>query len=82
MQALFQRIADGFAELSFTLTEFHPLLDPDKVFARWYPRCVMPDGSVYTNESVGLFEFDADGRIRLFTEYFNPSGFVDSFDSF
>lgn len=82
VQAFYQRIADGFRSLTFTLVEFIPLRDPDKVFARWHPRCEMPDGSVYSNETVGLFEFGADGLIRGFTEYFNHVGFVDSFDSF
>jgi ketosteroid isomerase-like protein len=82
IHALYQRIADGYVRLRFTLVELNPMHDPDKVFARWSPRCEMNDGSVYTNESIGLFEFDADGKIQLFTEYFNPLGFLKTFATF
>ncbi|MFJ8312072.1 MULTISPECIES: nuclear transport factor 2 family protein [unclassified Streptomyces] len=82
IHTLYTSIASGFARLAFTLTEFHPLDDPDKVFARWRPRCEMVGGGVYTNESVGLFEFDTEGRIKTFTEYFNPAGFVENYESF
>ncbi len=82
IHTLYTSIASGFTKLTFTLVEFHPLEDPDKVFARWQPRCELVGGGIYTNESVGLFEFDADGLIRHFTEYFNPAGFVENYDSF
>ncbi|MFS8097942.1 nuclear transport factor 2 family protein [Lentzea alba] len=82
VQEFYQRVIDGFSSVTFTLIEFSPLQDPDKVFARWRPRCAMLDGSVYTNETVGLFEFGPDGLIHHFTEYLHQLGFVDSFDSF
>lgn len=79
---LYRRIAAGYTKLRFTLTEFHPMYDPDQVFARWHPRCELVGGGVYTNESIGLFEFDTNGKIARFTEYFNPLGFVQNFETF
>ncbi|GAB2913442.1 nuclear transport factor 2 family protein [Streptomyces mayteni] len=82
IHTLYRNIADGFTRLRYLLIEFQPLADPDVVFARWRPRCELVGGGVYVNESVGIFEFDAEGRIRHFTEYFNPAGFVENYDSF
>ncbi|EYT81593.1 hypothetical protein CF54_18630 [Streptomyces sp. Tu 6176] len=82
IRALYGDMAAGFTRLIFTRTEFHPLDDPDKVFACWEPRCELVSGGVYSNESVGLFEFDAAGRIRHFTEYFDPAGLVERHDAF
>ncbi|WP_405475009.1 nuclear transport factor 2 family protein [Streptomyces sp. NBC_00009] len=82
IHTLYKSIAGGFTKLTFQLTELHPLQDPDKIFARWQPYIELLDGSFYSNESVGLFEFDEEGRIRHFSEYFNPSGFVENYDTF
>jgi ketosteroid isomerase-like protein len=82
IHTLYKNIAAGFTRLEFTHIELHPLHDPDKVFARWNPRCELVGGGVYTNESVGLFEFDDEGLIRHFSEYFNPAGFVENYETF
>lgn len=79
VRALYQRISDGFTSLRFTLVELLPLADPDRIWGRWRPRCELVDGGIYTNESVGLFEFDAEGAIVHFTEYFDPAGFAERF---
>ncbi len=69
---LYRGMAEDYAELAFDDVEILPLDDPDKVLALWRPRGRMTDGRAYANENVGLFEFDADGRIAMFTEYFHP----------
>ncbi|MEU4745854.1 nuclear transport factor 2 family protein [Actinosynnema sp. NPDC023658] len=79
VRELYQGMADGYAELSFADLEILPLEDPDKVVARWRPQGRMTDGRPYENENVALFEFDGDGRIVRFTEYFNPVVVAASF---
>ncbi|WP_165953964.1 nuclear transport factor 2 family protein [Streptomyces sp. 8K308] len=82
IHTLYRNIAAGFSRLRYLLIEFQPLADPDVIFARWRPRCELVGGGVYVNESVGIFEFDTEGRIRHFTEYFNPAGFVENYETF
>lgn len=72
VRSLYQGMADGYAELAFDDLEILPLEDPDRVVVRWRPRGRMTDGRTYANENVALFEFDDNGRIAVFTEYFNP----------
>ncbi len=32
-------------------------------------------GGTYDNDLIGLFEFDGTGKLRLLTEYFDPTAF-------
>lgn len=82
IRVLYRNIASGFERLRYLLLEFEPMADPDMMLARWRPRCELVGGGVYTNESLGLFRFDAEGQIVHFVEYFNPAGFVDNYESF
>lgn len=77
--ALYKEMAAGYSTLYFTRTEFYPMYDGDKVLARWNPHGELVDGRVYTNENVALFEFERSGRIRRFTEYFDPARFIETF---
>ncbi|MGW4116152.1 nuclear transport factor 2 family protein [Actinosynnema sp. NPDC004786] len=79
VRELYQGMADGYAELAFADVEILPLDDPDKVLALWHPRGKLADGREYANENVGLFEFDPDGRIAMFTEYFHPVRVAEAF---
>ncbi|MEO6090166.1 MAG: nuclear transport factor 2 family protein [Umezawaea sp.] len=81
VRALYQGMADGYSELRFTDLEVLPLGDAHKVFARWRPRGTFLDGTPYANENAALFEFDDDGRIVVFTEYFNPLIVLEHFPS-
>jgi ketosteroid isomerase-like protein len=54
----------------------HPLVDPDLVLACWHTHAELVTGGSYTNEVIGLFCFDADGRLAELTEYFNPIAFL------
>ncbi|UCM88169.1 nuclear transport factor 2 family protein [Streptomyces marincola] len=72
--AFYREEADGYARLSFPGTDIMPTQDPDRVVVHWYPRGELTDGTQYQNENIGIFEFDAYGRIRRFTEFFNPLG--------
>ncbi|CAL9674972.1 nuclear transport factor 2 family protein [Streptomyces sp. enrichment culture] len=64
--------AAKYTRLRYPGTEIWSLHDPHRAVARWFPRAELVGGGTYRNENVGLFEFDDDGRIRRFTEYFNP----------
>ena len=51
-----------------------PLLDPDAVLLEYRGEIeILPTGRDYDNTYAGLFVFDADGRITLFREYFDPN---------
>ena len=64
--------AAKYTRLDYPGTEILPLHDPRKILARWFPEAELVGGGSYRNENVGIFEFDDDGRIRRFIEYFNP----------
>ncbi|MYV40967.1 hypothetical protein GT030_19360 [Streptomyces sp. SID1328] len=64
--------AAKYVRLRYPATEIHPLLEPGRFLVRWFPHGELADGGTYRNENVGIFEFDAAGRIRRFVEYFNP----------
>ncbi|WP_193317770.1 MULTISPECIES: nuclear transport factor 2 family protein [Streptomyces] len=78
--AFYRDEADGYARLSFPDTDIIATDDPDRVVVHWYPRGELTDGTRYRNENIGIFEFDADGRIRRFTEFFNPLGLTGRSD--
>lgn len=65
--------AAKYVRLRYPATEIQPLLDPARFLARWFPRGDLADGGTYRNENLGIFEFDATGRISRFVEYFNPT---------
>jgi NADPH:quinone reductase-like Zn-dependent oxidoreductase/ketosteroid isomerase-like protein len=64
--------AAKYTRLRYPDTEIWPLHDPRRAVARWFPHAELVGGGAYRNENVGFFEFDDDGRIRRFVEYFNP----------
>ncbi|WP_165953963.1 nuclear transport factor 2 family protein [Streptomyces sp. 8K308] len=65
--------AAGYARLSFPNTVLQPMADPGRVLARWYPDGELTTGAGYRNQNVGVFEFDAEGKIKRLTEYFDPA---------
>ncbi|GLV79359.1 nuclear transport factor 2 family protein [Streptomyces hygroscopicus] len=69
--------AAKYVRLRYPATEIHPLLDPARFLARWFPHGELADAGTYRNENVGIFEFDTTGRIRRFVEYFNPGRLQD-----
>lgn len=79
--AFYRDEAEGYARLSFPDTDIIPTNDPDRVVVHWYPHGETADGARYQNENIGIFEFDADGRIRRFTEFFNPLGLTGRADT-
>ena len=76
---LYRDIGAGFVKLEFPSVELFPSVTGERVFARWTPSGELTGGGSYTNQSVGVFDFDAEGRITRFWEYFSPLGFDESF---
>ncbi|MFF1484079.1 nuclear transport factor 2 family protein [Streptomyces sp. NPDC058319] len=76
LHAFYAGQAAAYTRLEYPDTELHPLDDPARALARWYPRAELADGRVYHNHNIGLFEFTEDGLIHRFTEYFNPGFFT------
>ncbi|MFJ8312073.1 MULTISPECIES: nuclear transport factor 2 family protein [unclassified Streptomyces] len=76
LHSFYAEQAANYVRLDYPGTELHPLHDPSGVLARWYPQAELADGRRYSNHNIGLFTFDAEGRIQTFTEYFNPVFFT------
>ncbi len=76
LHAFYAQQADTYTKLDYPDTEIYPLDDPTRALARWHPQAELADGRHYSNHNIGLFEFDAAGLIRHFTEYFNPVFFT------
>ncbi|MDJ0466568.1 zinc-binding dehydrogenase [Streptomyces sp. H27-C3] len=64
--------AAKYTQLRYPDTEIWPLQDPRRAIARWFPDAELIQGGTYRNENVGFFEFNDDGLISRFVEYFNP----------
>ncbi len=75
--SFYREQAASYVALRFAGTEIYPFHDPDKVLARWYPRGELHGGYIYTNENIGVFEFNGEGSITRFFEYFNPVGVLE-----
>ncbi|MGW4984308.1 nuclear transport factor 2 family protein [Streptomyces mirabilis] len=73
LYAFYTAEAAKYVRLRYPATEIHPLHDPNRFLARWFPHGELVDGGTYRNENVGIFEFDDTGLIRRFVEYFNPT---------
>ena len=76
---LYRKIAYFYKQVRFTVVEIYPLDGADRIFARWHPVGELVAGGEYSNDSIGLFDFDEDGKITSYTEWFNPLGFGNSF---
>ncbi|MEO6090165.1 MAG: nuclear transport factor 2 family protein [Umezawaea sp.] len=77
---LYREIIHSYSRLRYTALEIHAVDGADRVFARWHPVGELVAGGEYENDSVGLFDFDEDGKIVSYTEWFNPLGFGESFE--
>ncbi|MEU4745853.1 nuclear transport factor 2 family protein [Actinosynnema sp. NPDC023658] len=77
---LYRGIYDSYEHMRYADVEIHAVHGAERVFARWHPVGVLRTGEEYANESVGLFDFDDEGRIVHCTEWFTPLGFAESFD--
>jgi uncharacterized protein len=54
----------------------HPMLDPDLVLACWHTHAELVSGGTYASELIGLFRFDADGKLVELREYLDPIAFL------
>jgi ketosteroid isomerase-like protein len=63
-------LPDAFESLSFPVRD--TWVDGNTVVARFDGRCVTAAGREYTNTYVSVFTFDAAGKIREYSEYFDP----------
>ncbi|QFZ20961.1 nuclear transport factor 2 family protein [Saccharothrix syringae] len=77
---LYREIHESYSSMVFTNVDIHAVHGADRVFARWHPVGQLLAGGEYENDSIGLFDFDADGKIVRYTEWFSPLGFSDSFE--
>ena len=63
----------------FTSLVFHPLRDPERIFAEFKGAVeIVPTGRLYHQSYGGLFHV-TNGKIKLFREYFDPAPFTWAF---
>jgi ketosteroid isomerase-like protein len=72
---IYRDLFAGYATLEIRDLRVDGLDDPTRVLARWHTHADLVAGGVYDNELIGLFEFDDHGKLRLLTEYFDPTAF-------
>ncbi|WP_420459173.1 nuclear transport factor 2 family protein [Neolewinella sp.] len=69
-------VAD-FASQQYTVAVI-PTADPNTVLAKYTGRITVSEGEEYNNSYVGIFQFNDDGLIETFTEFFLPPAFDTS----
>ena len=69
----FQRLAaDSFSEFSMTVDAIHETVDPNVVIAEHRSDAIVAEnGRPYQNRYVTVFEFDDDGKIVCWREYYD-----------
>jgi NAD(P)-dependent dehydrogenase (short-subunit alcohol dehydrogenase family)/ketosteroid isomerase-like protein len=76
LNEIYRSLFAGYAKLAIVDRRIDALRDPNRVLARWHTHAELSDGTTYDNDLIGLFEFDDDGKLRLLTEYFDPTPFA------
>jgi uncharacterized protein len=79
--AAFQRFArDSFSQFSMTVDAIHETADPNVLIAEHRSDAVVAgNGRPYQNRYVTVFEFDDDGKIRTWREYYDAGVVVRAF---
>jgi ketosteroid isomerase-like protein len=65
-----KNLPSAFRRLSFPVRGMWA--EGDTVIVRFEGDCLKPDGRRYRNTYISLFTFDDEGKIRLYSEYFDP----------
>ena len=58
--------------------EYFATQDPSIILAKYKGTITTGEGKPYNNSYVGIFELDDSGKIKNFTEYFNPNVLLNS----
>jgi uncharacterized protein len=79
----FQRFAsDAFSQFAMTVDAVHETVDPHVVIAEHRSDAVVAEnGRPYRNRYVTVFEFDDDGKIVTWREYYDAGVVVRAFKS-
>lgn len=65
--------------MAFVARVVHPLVDPNTVLVEYRGEIeIVATGKSYDNRYAGLFSFDADGKLKLFREYFDPTILIEA----
>lgn len=80
-QNLHERLSGSYGrvDFAFTITETHPMLDPDEWVIEYTSTGTMRDsGRTYENRYIALFRF-RDGLITLFREFYDSQKTAKAF---
>jgi ketosteroid isomerase-like protein len=76
LSAIYTSLLAGYGELKYTHIDIEAMDNPNKVLVRWGVDIELKGKTEhYQNELIGIFEFE-DGKVKRFTEYFNPLQFM------
>lgn len=78
LESIYTNLIAGYGNLNYTHIDIEPMANPNKVLVRWGVDIELKGKTKhYQNELIGLFEFE-HGKVKAFTEYFNPLRFADA----
>ncbi len=69
----------AFAGMKFTLHRLEATERPGTVFAEFQGSIALRNGGRYDNTYVGVFEFNAAGKLARYVEYFDPYTLINGF---
>lgn len=79
--AHYASLPDATGRMVFLDRADHAMLDPNVVLMEYRGEIeILPAGRDYNNIYAGLFVFDAEGRITLFREFFDPTVLTAAWD--
>lgn len=68
----YEPLPKAFAGMKFPIRRLLPTADPRVVLAEYDGSIALKAGGRYDNRYIGVFTFDAAGKLKHFTEYFDP----------
>ena len=73
----YKGLPENYESMHFPRT-IMPMEDPNKFIVQYKGIIPLGDGGEYNNDYIGLFELE-NGKIKIFTEYFNPIILLEAF---
>lgn len=73
-------VFEQFQEVNMTILEIYAMEDPTIVYVKAKGQVVLKDGPDYNNDYYMIFRFDSDGKIKHYSEIFNPVVALKSFN--
>ncbi|NOU58295.1 nuclear transport factor 2 family protein [Marinifilum caeruleilacunae] len=80
IRAYWTPVFESFKAVNMSIEEIYAMEDPAIVYVKAQGKVILKDGPDYNNEYFMIFKFDKEGKIRHYTEVFNPIVALKSFN--